>query len=92
MQLIFFKIKINNKKIKYLMICKHVISNDDINNKMIINLYYYEKDKEEKREIILDKDKRYIRIFNEDVTLIDDNISENKYFITNLNYESEYNI
>ena len=74
------------------MICKHVISNDDINNKMIINLYYYEKDKEEKREIILDKDKRYIRIFNEDVTLIDDNISENKNLITNLNYESEYNI
>ena len=93
----FMIIKINNKEEKCLLTCKHVISNDDINNKIIINLYYGEKDKEEERKIVLDETKRYIKVFNEDidVTLIeivkDDNIPENKYLIADLNYEYGYN-
>ena len=41
----FMKIKIN-REIKCLFTCKHVIGQNDINNKININLYYDKKDKE----------------------------------------------
>ena len=85
------RIKINNKEKKCLFTCKHIISDEDINNNKIINLYFDENNKEEKRKIKLDKNQRLIKTFNEDVTLIeiikDDNISEDKYLTPDLNYE-----
>ena len=92
----FMRIKINkNKEIKCLFTCKHVISDNDINNKIVINLYYGKQNKEEERTIKLDKDQRFIKTFDEDVTLIeiikDDSISEDKYLTPDLNYEYGYN-
>jgi V8-like Glu-specific endopeptidase len=90
----FMKIKINNKEKKCLFTCQHVISDKDINNKLTINLYYGKKDEEKEIKIILDKNKRFIKTFDEDVTLIeiinDDNISEKKYLTPDLNYEHGY--
>ena len=67
----FMLIKLDKNKIKFLLTCKHVISSDDINNKLIINLYYGEKGMEEKRQILLDEKIRYIKVFNEEVVLIE---------------------
>ena len=92
----FMKIKIKEKEMKCLFTCQHVISEDDINNKITINIYYGKKDKEDYRQIKLDKNIRYMRVFNEeDVTLIEiienDKISENKYLDVDLNYKHGYN-
>ena len=91
----FMLIKIKKEVVKCLLTCKHVISIDDINNKKIVNLFYGEKGMEEERTILLDKNIRNIKVFNEDVTLVetikDDNIPENKYLIPDLNYEYGYN-
>ena len=91
----FMRIKIYNKEKKCLFSCKHIISDKDINNNIIINLYFDENNKEEERKIKLDKNQRFIKTFNEDVILIeiikDDNISEDKYLTPDLNYEYGYN-
>ena len=92
----FMKIKIKEKEMKCLFTCQHVISEDDINNKITINIYYGKKDNENYRQIKLDKNIRHMRVFNEeDVTLIEiienDKISENKYLDVDLNYKHGYN-
>ena len=91
----FMKIKMNDKIMKCLFTCRHVISENDINNKIIIDIFYGKKGEEEKINIQLDKDIRYIKTFNEDVTLIEiienDNIPEDKYLYPDLNYENGYN-
>ena len=75
-----------NEKLKYLITCEHVISEEDINNKKTVKLLYGKKDKEKEINIELDKNIRYIKTFaqkKEDITFIeiikDDNISEDKY-------------
>ena len=70
--------------------------NININNRLTINLFFGEKENEIERKIILDKNIRFIRAFNdEDVTLTeiieDDHIPENKYLNPDLNYEYGYN-
>ena len=91
----FMRISINNTDMKCLFTCKHLISDEDINNNRIIYLFYGKENEEEKREIKLDKKRRFIKTFYEDVTLIeiikDDKISENKYLTPDLNYENGYN-
>ena len=91
------KMKLNNKIMKCLFTCSHIISYNDINNKIIINIFYGKKGKEEERNIRLDEDMRFIRTFNnnEDITLIEiienDNIPEDKYLDPDLNYENGFN-
>ena len=65
------RLKLNGKDINLLWTCNHVISNDDIKNRLTVNLYYGEKENEIEREITLDKNIRFIRTFkDEDVTLV----------------------
>ena len=91
------KLKLNGKDINLLWTCHHVISNDDIKNRLTVNLYYGEKKNEIEREITLDKNIRFIRTFkNEDVTLVEiieeDDIPEDKYLNPDLNYEQGYKL
>jgi len=93
----FMKIKLNNKIKKCLFTCFHVISDQDIQNQIIIDIYFGKKVEESHRKIKLDKNKRFIKAYKEeeDVTLIeiidDDNISDGKYLNPDLNYERGYN-
>ena len=93
----FMKMKLNNKIMKCLFTCSHIISYNDINNKIIINIFYVKKGKEEERNIRLDEDMRFIRTLNnnEDITLIEiienDNIPEDIYLAPDLNYENGFN-
>ena len=67
----FMKFNINEKEMKCLITCQHVISQKDINNKIKIELYYGKKNIEDHKQIKLDEDIRFIRVFNKDVTLIE---------------------
>ena len=42
----FMKINIKKKEMKCLFTCEHVISQNDINNKITINIYYGENNKD----------------------------------------------
>ena len=90
------RIKIEKKEMKCLLTCKHVITQNDIDNEITINLYYGQKDNEILRRIKLEKNIRFMKTFKVDVTLIEiienDNISKDKYLIANLNYEYGYEI
>ena len=93
----FMKIKIKEKEMKCLFTCQHVISQDNIKNKITFNVYYGKNDNERYRQIKLDNDIRDIKVFKEeDVTLIEiiekDKISENKYLKADLNYQYGYYI
>ena len=93
----FMKMKVNNKEMKCLFICNHLISNNDIKNKIIINIIYDKKGKEEEINIRLDENLRFIKNFNnnENITLIEiiknDGIPEDKYLEPDLNYDDEFN-
>ena len=82
----------------FLITCYHVISNDLINSKKEIVLYYGKKEKEEKRIIKLDKNLRFIKSFENpiDITLIEiideDNIPKNKFLLPDLNYKNAYEL
>jgi hypothetical protein len=91
----FMKFKLNNKEKKYLFTCFHVISDEDIQNQITINISYGKKDNEYHKEIELDKNMRFMKAYeNEDVTLIEiiekDGISERKFLTPDLNYEFGY--
>ena len=90
----FMCILIKKQKQYYLFTCKHVISEEDINNKKIINLYYGEKNNEESIKIELDRNIRNIITFKIDITIIEiikkDNILEDKYLIPDGSYEYGY--
>jgi len=91
----FMKIKLNNEEKKCLFTCFHVISDQDIKNQITIDIYFGKKGKESHRQIELDKNKRFMKAYEEeDVTLIeiidDDRISDGKYLTPDLNYEFGY--
>ena len=54
----FMKMKVNNKIMYFMFTCFHVISAQDIQNQITIDIYFGEKGKESHREIELDKNKR----------------------------------
>jgi len=89
-----FFLKLHNNI--FLITCYHVISNDLINSKNEIVLYYGKKEKEEKRIIKLDKNLRFIKSFENpiDISLIEitdeDNIPKNKFLLPDLNYKNGY--
>ena len=90
----FMKIKVNNKNSNFLFTCHHVITNEDINSKKSIHIFFGKKNEEINKEIKLDINERYIRWFiEEDVTMIEilqsDNILDEKYLSPDLNYKNE---
>ena len=87
----FLKVNINNT---LLITCNHILSSDLINLKKEIIIYFGKKTKEKNRNNILDKNKRFIKSFEEpiDVTLIEiidkDNIPEEKFLYSDFNYKN----
>ena len=64
------KIKIKKKEMKCLITCEHVISQKDINDNIIINIYYGE-DNKDSRQIKLDNEIRFMKVFDKDMTYIE---------------------
>jgi len=93
----FLKKQIKNKLKYFLITCHHIITKDDVNSKISINLYYGKKINEKKKKLILDNNKRFIACFGgeKDVTVIEilksDEIPEDKYIMADLNYKGGYN-
>ena len=92
------KKEIQNEFKYFLITCEHIITKDDVNSKISIELYYGKKINEKKKIIVLDNSKRFITCFRgeKDVTVIEilksDDIPEDKYLIADLNYKYGYNI
>jgi len=91
----FMKFKLNNKEMKCLFTCFNVISDNDINNEITIDIYFGKKGKEHHRTIELENNMRFMKAYEEeDVTLIEiidnDRISEIKYLTPDFDYENCY--
>ena len=94
----FIKILLNKKNKYFLFTCFHVITKNEIDSKITIDIYYGKKDNETKKSIKLDKDERFISYYEDekDATIIEvlekDNITDDKYLIADLNYKYGYEI
>jgi len=82
----FMKIKKNDKEIKCLFTCNHVILKEDLENEINIVIYFGDKEKEHHRVLQLNNNKRFMRAFQkEDVTMIEiideDRLSSDKYYL-----------
>ena len=92
----FLKKNIKNKIKYFLFSSEHVITEDDVNSKIEIELYYGKKINEKKKIIVLDNTKRFITCSEDekDVTVIEilktDDIHEDKYLLADLNYKNGY--
>ena len=91
----FMKINIVKKQYCFLLTCEHTISQDNIDSKITIKIYYGKKNKEVEREIKLDNEKRFIKSYKKyDATLIEilpeDNIPDKKYLYPDFNYKNGY--
>ena len=69
----FLKKNIKNKIKYFLFSSEHVITEDDVNSKIEIELYYGKKINEKKKIIVLDNTKRFITCSEDekDVTIIE---------------------
>ena len=91
----FIKTKIKGINMPFLYTNYHVIEQQYVDHKETIYISYGPKNKETKLSIKLDKNKRFIKCFPEpiDVTVIhilpNDNISEDKYLISDSSYLKE---
>ena len=90
----FMKIELKRKQYNFLITCSHSITKEDIASKKIINVYYGKANKEKNIQIILDKSKRFIKVYEDlDVTLIElqkeDNIPDKYYLYPDLNYKNK---
>ena len=92
----FIKFKIKGKQIKCLLTCNHVINDEYINSKEIIDIYYGKVNQEINKKIKLDKNIRLIKTYKApiDITLIQiiksDNIPEDKYLFPDYNYKNGF--
>ena len=91
----FMKIDINKKIYNIFITCYHLIPQELVNEKKIINIFYGKFGKEKKIKIKLDKQNRFIKCFEDlDSTIIEvlemDNIEEDKYLFPDLNYKSGF--
>ena len=89
----FMKIELKKKQYNFLITCSHSITKADIASKKIINVYYGKTNKEKNIQIILDKSKRFIKVYEDlDATLIElkkeDNIPDKHYLYPDLNYKN----
>ena len=91
----FMKIEIGGKTTNYLITLNQIISQDQINSKINIDLFYGEFD-EEHKTIKLDESIRKIRTFENGAILIEiipnDGISKEKFLLPDLNYKQGYEI
>ena len=101
----FLKLNIKKKMKYFLFTCYHVISKNDVDSKIAINLFYGKKIEEKKKTIILDRSKRFIACFDykidDNIEIIDatvieiiksDEIPEDKYLIADLSYKYGFHI
>ena len=92
----FIKFKIKGKQLNCLLTCIHVINDEYINSKEIIDIYYGKINQEIIKKIKLDKSIRFIKTYKEpiDITLIQiiksDNIPEDKYLFPDYNYKNGF--
>ena len=91
----FMKIEIGGKTTNYLITLNQIISQDQINSKINIDLFYGEFD-EEHKTIKLDESIRKIRTFENGAIFIEiipnDGISKDKFLSPDLNYKQGYEI
>lgn len=92
-------ITINHKKYKSLITNALLITEEDILNKITINVYIGPKNQYQKIKIKLDRNRRYIQSFSKteiDAILIEiiskDNVANNKYLIPDYSYKKGYYI
>ena len=94
----FLKIYMNKKKRFFLLTNSHLITRKNIENNLFFNIIYGKKEEENIKLIKLDKNERFIRIFENspDIILIEiiesDNISEDRFLIPDYNYKNGYDI
>ena len=93
----FIKINLNKNKHNFILTCAHSISQEDINSKITITIFYGKANKETEQKIKLDINERFIKCFMNfdiDATILEvlqeDNIPEDKYLYPDLNYENGY--
>lgn len=93
----FMSIIINNKKYKSLITSALQITEEDILNKIVINIYYGPKNKHQKLKIRLDRNKRFIHSFIDlqmDAILMEilnkDNVPNDKYLTPDYSYNEGY--
>ena len=92
----FMKIKTNEKLKNFLLTCNHLINEQNIKSKNIIEISFGKINKENHFQIKLDKNERKIITFKPpiDITLIEildlDNIPEDKYLFPDYNYKNGY--
>ena len=80
----FMKLNLHEKQYCLLLTCAHTITQENIDSKITIRIYYGKKKKEDEREIELDSKNRLSKSYKEfDATLLEilpeDNIPEYKY-------------
>ena len=93
----FMKSQIKGKEYKFLCTNYHVVSQQFVDSKIEISIYYGKKNKETKKIIKLDTNERFIKCFEEpkDICLIkiieSDKIPEDKFLSPDLNYKNGFN-
>ena len=93
----FMKINLDKKQHNFLLTCAHCISQDDIDSKIKVSIFYGKKNEEKEKQIELDNNKRFIKCFEEqkiDATIIEilseDDIPDDRYLYPDLNYKNGY--
>ena len=91
----FMKLDIKEKRHNFFITCNHSITQENVDSKIDIKIYYGKANKEKNISIKLDKNERNIKCFEKlDATLIEileaDKIDENKYLSPDLNYKGGY--
>ena len=90
----FIKLNIQNKILKCLITCFHVIKKNENEINESIDIFYGKKNNETKKVIKLDKSLRFVKYFNkpEDSAIIqiidDDEIPDDKFLLPDLNYKN----
>ena len=93
----FMKINLDKKQHNFLLTCAHCISQNDIDSKITVSIFYGKKNEEKEKQIELDNNKRFIKCFEEqkiDATIIEilseDDIPDDRYLYPDLNYKNGY--
>ena len=89
----FMKIDIKEEKVNFILTCNHSITQEEIDSKLQISIYFGKTGNEEKIVIILDNKKRLIKTYEDlDVTLVqilkEDKIKEKRFLYPDLNYKN----
>jgi len=89
----FMKIRTKGENFNFILTCNHSITQEEINSKQQITIYFGKSGNEKKTIIILDDKKRLIKTYEDlDVTLIqilkEDKIKEKRFLYPDLNYKN----